>query len=169
MIEFGKFSGFSDSSCKPACFSLAVFIHVGRDDQHTAVFADPVHFTQRCQRVVQQMDHVSGYDLIETAVCKWKCSDVSLSISYVAENTAILFSFLKHLLREVRCCKLSAFRCNNGAQKPCSAGTFEHNIARLDQIPYDFLQLLVRLPVNDIDEDIIYTGHFIPKHPVTSS
>ena len=114
------------------------------------------------------MDHISGNDLIEAAICKGKCGDICLCIRDVSAGTAVLLCLFQHLPRVIRRGQLPAFWRYNGREKPCPAGAFQYCIIRINQSRYKLLQLLVGLFVNDIDEYVIYTGYFIPEHPDAS-
>ena len=47
------------------------------------------------------------------------------AVSNAAKGTAVLFRFLQHLFREVRCSQLPALFRDHGTQQPCPAGAFQ--------------------------------------------
>ena len=49
-------------------------------------------------------------------------------------------------------------------KQPRAAGALQHRISGLNQRADDLPQRPVRLPVDNIDEYIIDTGHLIPEH-----
>ena len=114
------------------------------------------------------MDHVAGHDFIKAAVREGKCGDISLRESDIMKGSTILFCLLQHVSGEISRCKKPAIPRDHSAEKTCSAGTFQNNIVRFDQIRHDFFKFLMCFPVNDVNKDVVYAGHLIPEHPAAS-